>query len=226
MTIVAPRSRAALALASERSRRCDLAVDFERDTGGGRGVDQPAHVELVRIAPQQNTAGRMADDVDERVRDGAEHAIGHLRFVLVERRMDGRDDDVELGEAVVREVHRAVRTDVAFDAGQQRDAVEPVADLANAPGVREGAVLVEAVRHRERFAVIGNRQVLKSGARAPRAPSSRCRRGRRFRSCGSECRRGCLRAGSDCGRARRSAASSSPRPSRSSGGISARPSAS
>ena len=80
---------------------------------------------LYAIAPQENAAGRVADDVDERVRDGPEHALGHLRFVLIERRVHRRDDHVELGEAVIGQVHRAVGADVALDAGEQRDALEP-----------------------------------------------------------------------------------------------------
>ena len=73
------------------------------------------------------------------------------------------DDEVELGEAVVSEIHRAVRTDVAFDSRQQRNALESIADLADALGVRDRAVFVEAVGHRQRFAVVGDRQVAEAG---------------------------------------------------------------
>ena len=39
-------------------------------------------------------------------------------FVLRQRRVDRGDDDVERGEAVVGQIHAAVRQDVALDAGE------------------------------------------------------------------------------------------------------------
>jgi hypothetical protein len=38
--------------------------------------------------------------------------------------MNGRDDDVELRQAVFGKIECAIRTDVALDAGQQRDPVD------------------------------------------------------------------------------------------------------
>ena len=67
------------------------------------------------------------------------------------------------GQAVVGEIHRAVGADVALDAGEQREAVEPRVDLADRARVRERARLVEAVRHRERLAVVGDREVAQAG---------------------------------------------------------------
>jgi hypothetical protein len=138
--------------------------------------------------------------------------------------VDGRDDEVELGEAVVGQVHRAVGQDVALDAGEQRDAFEALADLADMRRVLERRRFVEAAGHRQRLAVIGDGDVLQARAFAASAIVSmslrpsvlvvwRCRsplRSARVISAGS---------------ALRSAASISPRYSRSSGGTSARPSA-
>ena len=59
---------------------------------------------------------------------------------------------------------RAVGADVALDARQQRDAVEPSAvERAHRAGMRERARLVEAVGHRQRLAVIGDRDVFEPG---------------------------------------------------------------
>ena len=73
--------------------------------------------------------------------------------------MDRGDDDVELGEAVVGEIHRAVGPDVALDPGEHGDALEPSVQLADAAGVFERAPLVEPVGHGERLAVIGDGDV-------------------------------------------------------------------
>ena len=102
----------------------------------------------------------MAEDVDVRVLDRAQQAVGHLLAFLVERRVHRGDDEVERGEAVVGEVERAVRLDVALDAGEQPDAEPLGVDRANARGVLERAALVEAVGHRQRLAVIGDGDVL------------------------------------------------------------------
>ena len=56
------------------------------------------------------------------VLDRPQQPVGHLLTVLVERRVDRGDDDVERGQAVVGEIERAVGPDVALDAGQQPDA--------------------------------------------------------------------------------------------------------
>ena len=64
------------------------------------------------------------------------------------------------GEAVVGEIERAVGEDVALDAGQQRQPFEAAVQRADARGVLERAALVEAVGHRQRLAVVGDRDVL------------------------------------------------------------------
>ena len=76
--------------------------------------------------------------------------------------MDRGDDDVELGEAVVGEIERAVGEDVALDAGEQRQALEAAVQRADPGRVCERARLVEAVGHRQRLAVIGDRDVLEA----------------------------------------------------------------
>ena len=115
------------------------------------------------LALEDQAPRRVTDHVHPRAGDRAQQPVGHLRLVLIERRVHRRDDDVELCEAVVGEVHRAVGADVALDAGQHGDAVEAGVELADGARVLERADLVEAVGHREGLAVIGDRDVLEPG---------------------------------------------------------------
>ena len=78
--------------------------------------------------------------------------------------MDRRDDDVELGEAVVGEIEAAVGEDVAFDSGEQREVLEASVQCPNARGVLERPALVEAIGHGERLAVVGDGDVLATEA--------------------------------------------------------------
>ena len=62
----------------------------------------------------------MAEHVDPAAFQRPEQPIGHLRLVLAELRVDGRDHEVELGEAIVSQVEPAVRENVTLDPGEQR----------------------------------------------------------------------------------------------------------
>ena len=75
-------------------------------------------------------------------------------------------------------------------------------DLADRARVRERARFVEPVRHRQRLAVIGDRQVVQAGGLCGARHRSRCRRGRRSPSCGC--------AGRPAGRRAAPAAGSAP----------------
>ena len=125
MTSRAPRSRASSGVDVVQVEAVDLAVDLERDAARDGRVDDRVDVELIRLALQQPAPGRVAEDVDVRVLDRAQQPIGHLLAILIERGMHRGDDEIEGGEAVVGQVERAVRPDVAFDAGEQPDAARP-----------------------------------------------------------------------------------------------------
>ena len=156
-----PRSRASRACTSLRSSRSAwLLISSATPWRPRRPRSRRCRPDTPAL--QKQAAGRVADDVDVRVLDRAQEAVGHLLAVLVERRVDRGDDDVERGEAVVGEIQRAVRPDVALDAGEQPDAVLAV-ERADPRGVRERARFVEAVGHRERLAVVGDRDVLEPG---------------------------------------------------------------
>lgn len=132
----------------------DLAVDFERHAVARRSGRHAIHVDPDRFPLQQQAPRGMAEDVHPRRFQRPEHAIGHLRGVLAEMGMHGYHDQIELREAVVCQVEAAVRQDVALDAGEQRQAVEPAVQRAHPAGVLQRAVLVEPIGHPQRLAVI------------------------------------------------------------------------
>ena len=79
--------------------------------------------------------------------------------------------------------------DVALDAGEQPDAHAFGVERADARGVRQRAPLVEAVGHRQRLAVVGDRDVLEPRLAAPPPPSSARRPCRRSPCCACADRR-------------------------------------
>ena len=117
-----------------------------------------------RLALEQPPSGRVAEHVDPRALERAQDAVGHLRLILREVRVHRRDDEIELGEAVVGEIEPAVGQDVALDAGEQRQALESAVQRPHAGRVLERAALVEAVGHRQRLAVVGDGDVLMAEA--------------------------------------------------------------
>ena len=149
----------------------DLAVDLERDAGSGRRVEDGLDVEGIGLAPKQTPAGGVAEDVDVGVLDRPQQPVGHLLAILVESGVHRRDDEIERGEAVVGEVERAVRPDVALDAGKQPDAV-PVASSARIRAACASARLSSRpLAMASDLAVIGDRDVLEAGLAGPPRPS-------------------------------------------------------
>ena len=71
-------------------------------------------------------------------------------------------DDIERGQRLVGEVERAVSTDVALDAGEEREAVHLAVDLPNPLGVRQRPLIIEAVGHGQRLRMVGDRDVFAS----------------------------------------------------------------
>jgi hypothetical protein len=89
-------------------------------------------IELVRWALLDLAPGQMADAIDQRVLDGADDSLGHLRSAHPERRVDRGHDPVELGEHIVVVVELAVGEDVDLAPGEQLDPVHGrVADLVD-----------------------------------------------------------------------------------------------
>ncbi|MBE3096479.1 MAG: carboxylesterase family protein, partial [Planctomycetes bacterium] len=130
----------------------DLAADLEHHAEPGGRFDDLLDVHRVGLPPEQQAPGRVADDIDHRRVHRPEDAVRHLTLVLVERRVDRRNHEVELGQAVLRQVEPTVREDVALDAGEQREAVQAPAGFPDAARVGQEAALVQASGHRQRAA--------------------------------------------------------------------------
>ena len=81
----------------------------------------------------------MAEHVHPRALQRAQHAIGHLRLILREMRVDRGDDDVELRRGSRRPDRAAVGEDVALDAGEQRQPLETAVERPDARRVFERA---------------------------------------------------------------------------------------
>src|SRR5262245_42270078 len=109
-----------------------------------RRVDDSLNVERVGLAARNHPAGWMAQHVHLWVLERTKQTVGHLVALHAERRVDRCDDDVEGGEAVVREVHRAVGPDVALDAGEYADAETLGIHLPDLCRVGQRAALIEA----------------------------------------------------------------------------------
>ena len=117
-TPASPASRACVSRMSSRSG-CEL-ISSAVPVSAAR-VDDPLDVDLGAGPLQDPAAGEMADAVDVRVVDRAEDPLGRA---AVERRVERRDDPVELGERVVVHVERAVRADVHLDPAQHPERLE------------------------------------------------------------------------------------------------------
>ena len=83
----------------------------------------------------------MAEDVYPRAFERLENPVGRLRLALAVMGMHGCDNDIKLRETIVGEIERAIRGDVAFDAGQQRQPVEPAIQRPDACRVLQRATL-------------------------------------------------------------------------------------
>ena len=104
----------------------DLAVDLERDAVPRRRGNDLVDVETQSVAlaaaagPSDGRARRpMGDSSARRTRSVI------CWIVLAEMRVDRGDDDIELRQAVVGEIEPSVGEDVALDAGEQRQPLEP-----------------------------------------------------------------------------------------------------
>jgi hypothetical protein len=135
-------------------------VDLEHRPGARRGVDDRVDVDRVGRALLDQAPRGVADDVDERVLDRADHPRGHRLAVERELRVDRRHDPVEFGEQLVRVVERAVREDVHLAAREQRDPVDLVRHLPHRRHVLLELVRRDVVAEAVARRVIGDREVL------------------------------------------------------------------
>ena len=131
--------------ARERAREIEargLAVDLERGPGArGRGEDRVV-IELVARERLAVAAGRMTDDRDVRILARADDPRGHRLARDVERIVDARDHDVELGEHVVVVIERTVALDIDLG-GTERDDTVLRSEIAREAALRAKLVRIE-----------------------------------------------------------------------------------
>ena len=80
---------------------------------------------------QQDAAGGMAQHAQLRAFERAQQPVGHLRGLHVHVAVHAADDQVEFGQRVVGQVHRAVFQDVALQAREDANAEAIVVELAH-----------------------------------------------------------------------------------------------
>src|SRR5262245_33533277 len=71
-----------------------LTVDFERDAMTRGRVKHTLEIQARSFAAQQDSVGRVADDVDEGMLDCPHHPSGDFSLLLAYRRVHGRDNDI------------------------------------------------------------------------------------------------------------------------------------
>ena len=108
---------------------------------------------------QQNAAGGMAQDAQRGRFQRAHQPIGHLGGFQIHVAVDAADDDVEFGQRVFGEIHRAVAPDVAFEAGEDAEREAAAIELAHLLGEGDGALFIQAVGHGEGLRMIGDGDV-------------------------------------------------------------------
>ena len=100
-----------------------IGVDLQRHAGLRGGGQDGVHVQVGALAAADQTAGRVADDVDVRIPDGRDHAPCDLFALLTEPDVHGGDDDVEPRQRLVIEVQRAIRLDLHLDPVEDGQAI-------------------------------------------------------------------------------------------------------
>ena len=85
-----------------------VCVDLQRRPVLRRRLREGVEIGVQPLALVDDAARGVADDVHERMADGAQEALGRLRAILLEGDVRRRHDDVELREQVVVVVEPAI----------------------------------------------------------------------------------------------------------------------
>ena len=123
--------------------------------GGEHGLQ----VHVVRVPGTQEPAGRVGENVNLWVTERPHDSRSHLLTRLLEARVDGRQDEVELVQHLVGEVHRAVGEDSALAGGQDTDSMGRL-ELPDPAHLSAQLVDAEAARDGIRPRVVGDGDVL------------------------------------------------------------------
>ena len=92
-----------------------LRVDLQMAAKVTRSGDHALHVDIVGFTLADQSAGRMSDDRDMPIAHRANNAVGLCLARQIEIRVNGCHDDIELGQAGVRQVEAAVIQERATD---------------------------------------------------------------------------------------------------------------
>src|ERR1039457_4233588 len=134
-------------------------IDLQPDAAA-RGLRRDAvEIERERVALQQDAAGGVSHDAQVGALQRAQQAVGHLARLLVHVAVHAADHQVERGQRVVGQIHRAVLEDVALDATEDADAQADAVDLAHAAGKLHHALFIQAVGHGKGLGVVGDGDV-------------------------------------------------------------------
>src|SRR4029077_7735705 len=112
-----------------------LCVDFEMTAKLAGGGDDALHVDLIRLPLADQPEGGMTENSDIAISHGADDAIRLRLARQIEIGVDGRDHEVELGQDCVRQVEASVPEDINLDPLENCDAVEPLIQSIDFPGL-------------------------------------------------------------------------------------------
>lgn len=93
-------------------------VDLERDAMLASRREDFIEIEIVRITSAYLPSARMTQHVDHSRRERSHDSPGHRLARLIELRVHARDDAIEAGQQLEREIERAIGEDIDFDASQ------------------------------------------------------------------------------------------------------------
>src|ERR1700751_1573967 len=122
-------------------------VDFEMAAKLAGGGDDALHVDLIRLPLADQPPGGMTENSDMAISHGADDAIGLRLGRQIEIGVDGRDYDIELCQDCVRQVEASVIEDINPDPLENSDAVEPLIESIDLPGLTRQARGIETARH-------------------------------------------------------------------------------
>ena len=102
----------------------------------------------------------MGDDLRIGILDGRQQPVGHRRAVQVHVGVHRGHHNVQLRQHFVVEIETPVLQDVHLDAGEQANAQAALVRGADLLNLFEHALFVQSVGHRDRLAVVRQRNVL------------------------------------------------------------------
>lgn len=134
-------------------------VYFEKAAALAGVFDHAVDIDFVAGAAEEQAAGGVAEDVAVGVVHRAEEALGLLRFVEGEARVDGADGVVELGEEVVGVIERAVGEDVDFGGFEDAEVGEARVEFVDGADLRAEIGDADPAGDLERLRVVGDAEV-------------------------------------------------------------------